>query len=82
VILVIGNAVVNNQGGGNGQITGAVYVANTNGSNLGTPTFNWNGGGGNGIQYDHCWADNLLNKYPPTPSTKSMQVLSSRMLQF
>lgn len=82
VILVIGNAVVNNQGGGNGQITGALYVANTNGSTLGTPTFNWNGGGGNGIQYDHCWADNLLNKYPPAPSARALQVLSSRMLQF
>lgn len=82
LVLVIGAAVINNQGGGNGQVVGAVYVANTNGTNLGSPTFNWNGGGGNGIQYDHCWADNLLNKYPPAPSTKQLQVLSSRMLQF
>ena len=79
VVLVIGSAIVNNQGGGNGQITGAMYVANTGG----TPsTFNWNGGGGNGIQYDHCWADDLLSKYPPFTSDQPLQVLSSRLLTF
>jgi len=83
VILVIGSATVNNNGGGNGQITGAMYVANTGaGNTLGSPTFNWNGGGGNGIQYDHCWADNLLNKFPPPPNSSPLQVLSSRTLEF
>jgi len=84
VILVIGSANVTNSGGGNGQITGAMYVANTNGggNTFGSATFNWNGGGGNGIQYDHCWADNLLNKFPPAPSGSPLQVLSSRTLEF
>jgi hypothetical protein len=84
VVLVIGSATVDNTGGGNGQITGAMYVANTagGGSTLGSPTFNWNGGGGNGIQYDHCWADNLLNKFPPPPNANPLQVLSSRTLEF
>jgi len=82
VVLVLGAAIVNNKGGGNGQITGAFYVANDQGSSLGSATFNWNGGGGNGIQYDHCWADDLLNKYPSTASDKALQVLSTRMMQF
>jgi hypothetical protein len=84
VILVIGSATVSNSGGGNGQITGAMYVANTagGGNTLGSSTFNWNGGGGNGIQYDHCWADNLLNKFPPPPNAAPLQVLSSRTLEF
>jgi hypothetical protein len=84
VVLVIGSATVDNSGGGNGQITGAMYVANTagGGNTLGSPTFNWNGGGGNGIQYDHCWADNLLNKFPPPPNASPLQVLSSRTLEF
>ncbi len=79
LVLVIGNAVINNQGGGNGQITGAMYVGNTSG---GASTFNWNGGGGNGINYDHCWADDLLNKYPALTSGEPLQVLSSRTLTF
>jgi hypothetical protein len=84
VILVIGTATVNNSGGGNGQIIGAMYVANTSGggNSLSPATFNWNGGGGNGIQYDHCWADNLLNKFPPPPNTSPLQVLSSRTLEY
>jgi hypothetical protein len=83
VILVIGTATVHNSGGGNGNIVGAMYVANPGaGNTLGSPTFNWNGGGGNGIQYDHCWADNLLNKFPPPPNSSPLQVLSSRTLEF
>lgn len=82
VILVIGTATVTNNGGGNGQITGAMYVANTAGNTLNPVNFNWNGGGGNGIQYDHCWADNLLNKFPPAPNGLPLQVLSSRTLEY
>ena len=65
VILVIGagNLVVN--GGGNGQITGGVLVANINtgvvGNTPGSPSVDWNGGGGNGIQYNSCDANNLFN---------------------
>jgi hypothetical protein len=77
MILVIGTGSITNNGGGNGQITGAIVVANigttagcaTGGSNcyatntndqsnllpkLGSPTFSWNGGGGNGLQYNSC----------------------------
>jgi hypothetical protein len=82
VVLVLGTAVVNNNGGGNGQIIGAMYVGGYTGGTPGTSAFNWNGGGGNGIQYDHCWADYLLNQFPPTRSGQPLQVLSTRMLEF
>jgi hypothetical protein len=82
VILVLGTATVTHNGGGNGQITGAMYVANNNGSALGQSSFNWSGGGTNTIQYDHCWADDLLNKFPPSTTDQPLQVLSSRVLTF
>ncbi|HEX6805324.1 MAG TPA: hypothetical protein VF133_16720 [Terriglobales bacterium] len=82
VVLVLGTANVQHNGGGNGQITGAMYVANTQGSTLGSSSFNWSGGGTNTIQYDHCWADDLLNKFPPKTSNQPLQILSTRTLQF
>lgn len=71
VILVIGNGVITQGGGGNGNFTGAVIVANIAGNSnyatnpsdanlagtLGSPTWNWNGGGGNGLQYSSCAID-------------------------
>lgn len=79
LILVLGNANTTNNGGGNGQIVGAIFVGNTNG---GSSSFTWNGGGGNGIQYDHCLADDLLNNLAPAPSSNPLQVLSTRTLEF
>ena len=53
-------------------------------STLGTPTVNWSGGGGNGIYYDHCWADNMLNKIPfnPGPTTQPLKILSTRTISY
>ena len=82
LVLVMGTAVVDNSGGGNGQITGAMYVATDTSGTLSSSTFNWNGGGGNGIQYDHCWADDLLNRFPPATSDRPLQILSTRTLEF
>jgi hypothetical protein len=82
LVLVMGTATVDNSGGGNGSITGALYVANDSNNTLGSSYFNWNGGGGNGIQYDHCWADDLINRFPPATSSQPLQVLSTRTLQF
>jgi hypothetical protein len=79
LILVLGTASATQNGGGNTQITGAMYIGNTNG---GASSFNWSGGGGNGIQYDHCLSDDLLNNLPPAPSTNPLQVLSTRTLEF
>ena len=41
-------------------------------------------GGGNGIQYDHCWADNLLARVPftPPPSTLPLKILSVRTVTY
>ena len=89
IVLVIGKGVVTHNGGGNGQFNGAIYVAQTvdSSGNLlpvvpGSPSYTWNGGGANSIQYDHCLADGLLQKYNGNPSAYSLQVLSTRTLQF
>ena len=81
LILVIGAGASIMNGGGNGQITGAVYVANTSTGSLGSPNVNWSGGGGNGIQYDHCWADYMESLIPPSrPSLDpgALKVISTR----
>jgi hypothetical protein len=53
-------------------------------SSVGSPTFNWNGGGGNGIYYDHCYASNLMTAIPPPNyvSTKPLKILSFRILPY
>jgi hypothetical protein len=65
LVLVIGQGIMNVNGGGNGTFYGSVFVANTNAhtspfaqlATVGQPLLNWNGGGGNGIYYNSCWAD-------------------------
>ncbi len=65
LILVIGQGIMNVQGGGGGQVNGEVLIANTNSrtapfgqlATLGSPILNWSGGGSNFIQYNSCWAD-------------------------
>jgi prepilin-type N-terminal cleavage/methylation domain-containing protein len=72
-----------------GTITGTVFVAKIYDSSgnllpaLGSPDVTWTGGG-NGIQYDHCWADNMLAKVPftPPPSTKPLKVPSTRAVTY
>ncbi|MGH9521311.1 MAG: hypothetical protein ACRD3E_02130 [Terriglobales bacterium] len=95
-IYVVGKGDFEANGGGNGQITGSILVAVTRTSpygpsnvisdstGLGSPTVNWNGGGGNGIQYDHCWVDNLLSRIPftPPPVTTPLKVVSVKSLQY
>lgn len=51
------------QGSGNGQFNGSIFLAKTNAStspfgqlaSLASPLIEWNGGT-NGIQYNSCWA--------------------------
>jgi hypothetical protein len=65
LVLIIGQGIMNVNGGGNGTFYGSVFIANTNShtspftqlSTVGQPLLNWNGGGGNGIYYNSCWAD-------------------------
>jgi hypothetical protein len=62
ISYVNGDVTVN--GGGSGTINGSILVAKTNNSTtpfaqlaaLGTPTFQWNGGGSAVINYNSCWA--------------------------
>jgi len=65
LILVIGQGLISENGGGGGQFNGSIFIANTNSNvspynqlaTLGTPVIQWNGGGTNGIQYNSCWAN-------------------------
>jgi hypothetical protein len=99
LIFVVGDGSVSFAGGGNGEIDGSIFVskiwdASCSGttipghSNLCTsvqgPTFHWNGGGGNGIRYDHCWATDLINSVPMGPFTsgKLGKMVSFRILPF
>jgi hypothetical protein len=91
-VLVVGDGQVEFSGGGNGQIIGTMLAAkiwdNHTDMNLlqsnGTPSFTWTGGGGNGVQYDHCWATNVMNNitYTPPPTTRPLKVLSLRTLPY
>lgn len=64
VIICIGQGNLLRNGGGNGTITGAVYVAQTRDTSnavlttLGVPTYNTNGGGNTDIIYDPNAIDN------------------------
>ncbi len=92
VVLVVGDGIADFNGGGNGEIVGTVLVAKIwDGfatknllSSLGSPSIDWNGGGGNGIHYDHCWVTNLMNTIPFTPpqSTKPLRILSTKILPY
>lgn len=68
LVMVIGQGIFAESGGGNGQFNGSLFVANTNAhttpftqlATLGAPSWSWGGGGTNAIQYNSCWA-NLEN---------------------
>jgi hypothetical protein len=65
LVLVIGQGIVNESGGGNGGFNGTVFVAKTHSATspypelatLGSPLYSWNGGGNSDIQYNSCWAN-------------------------
>ena len=69
VVLVIGQGDVLGNGGGNNSYNGAMFVANTRDSsgnllsNFGLGTYNWNGGGGNGITYNSCEIASALTEH-------------------
>ena len=86
--LVIGDGEVDFRGGGNGQINGQMlrlqdlddHSTKNLLSEIGSPELSWAGGGGNGVFYNHCWADDMLSKFSflPPPATKQLKVLSTR----
>jgi len=65
LVLVIGQGIVTESGGGNGGFNGTVFVAKTQSATspyaelatLGSPLYSWNGGGNSDIQYNSCWAN-------------------------
>jgi len=65
LVLVIGQGIVSESGGGNGGFNGTVFVAKTRNTTapyselatLGPPLYSWNGGGNSDIQYNSCWAN-------------------------
>lgn len=90
IVLAIGQGNIVFAGGGSGTINGSVLVAKTKDlsgnelSALGVPTLDWSGGGGNGIYYDHCYADGLLGMIPMTVpvSSKPLTILSIKTLPY
>jgi hypothetical protein len=95
VILIIGDGVMDFGGGGNGIIQGTIFVAKIWPSptqhavsdllpSPGSPTINWNGGGGNSIIYDHCWVDPVMSFVPSTNYLflDPLRVLSLRNLPY
>jgi hypothetical protein len=58
LILVIGDGSMVVNGAGDGTVYGEIFVANTHGpgGTLGSPSFNWNGGGKASVYYNSCWA--------------------------
>jgi hypothetical protein len=88
LILVIGKGAMVGSGGGSGQVNGAIVVANIGNSDytshpidgnlldhMGSPTFNMNGGGGNGLQYDSCLATK-------DPANVTFKVLAKREITY
>jgi hypothetical protein len=80
IILVVGNGLTTylQNGGGNGQFNGAIFVANTAGTPVGTygpADFTINGGGGNGVYYNSCWI-NYVQK-PQYYTLLSMKEISN-----
>ena len=92
IVLVVGDGILDFGGGGTGTIYGTVlvakiwddYTAKNLLSSLGSPSVNWNGGGGNGIYYDHCLVENMIPIIPftPPPSTKPLKILSTRTVTY
>jgi hypothetical protein len=69
VVLAIGQGNVQGSGGGSNSYNGAIFVAKTRDSSgnllgsLGIGTYNWNGGGGNGITYNSCDVASALTSH-------------------
>ena len=69
LILVLGEGSVNRDGGGNGNIYGAMAVARFNQNGNGpflAPTFNTSGGGNSTMQFDSDAVRKALNVAGPT----------------
>jgi hypothetical protein len=92
LVFVVGDGSMDFSGGGTGQINGQLFVAKIWDSymtknllsTMGSPSFHWNGGGNNGVRYDHCLSTDLMAAVPYTapPSTRPLKILSLRVLPY
>jgi hypothetical protein len=87
IIMVIGDGVMVRNGGGNGTISGAVWVANTSGADgvpgtaddaMGAAVLNTSGGGASNIQYCSSAVANALSLTAPTPTYAPLTLKSFR----
>jgi hypothetical protein len=89
IIMVIGEGVMLRNGGGNGTISGAVWVANTAGADgvpgtaddaMGASVLNTSGGGASNVQYCSSAVANALSLTAPTPTYSPLVVKSFRQM--
>ncbi len=89
IIMVIGKGSMTRYGGGNGTISGAVWIANTAGADgipgngddaMGLATLDTSGGGNSNIQYCSSAVTNALSLTAPTPTYAPLIVKSFRQV--
>jgi len=89
IIMVIGDGVMIRHGGGNGTISGAVWIANTAGADgvpgtaddaMGASVLNTSGGGASNVQYCSSAVANALSLTAPTPTYSPLVVKSFRQV--
>ena len=89
IIMVIGKGIMVRNGGGNGTISGAVWVANTAGADgivgtgddaMGAAVLNTSGGGSSNIQYCSSAVNNAISQTSPPPTYSPLKVASFRQV--
>jgi Tfp pilus assembly protein PilX len=89
IIMVIGDGIMVRNGGGNGTISGAVWVGNTSGADgatgtaddaMGAAVLNTSGGGNSNIQYCSSAVANALSLTASTPTYSPLIVKSFRQV--
>ena len=89
IIMVVGKGVMVRSGGGNGTISGSVWVANTAGPDgvvgnaddaLGATSLDTSGGGATNFQYCSSAVNNALAATAPPPTYSPLTVVSFRQI--
>jgi Tfp pilus assembly protein PilX len=89
IIMVIGDGIMVRNGGGNGTISGAIWVANTSGPDgapgtaddaMGAAVLNTSGGGASNIQYCSSAVANALSLTASSPTYAPLIVKSFRQV--
>jgi Tfp pilus assembly protein PilX len=89
IIMVIGKGIMVRNGGGNGTISGAVWVANTAGADgivgdaddaMGAAVLNTSGGGSSNIQYCSSAVNNAVALTSPPPTYSPLKITSFRQV--